>query len=1070
MSKKLLPHILILLLGLFFANVAHWKYAEDIATAKKNYQTEEHLISLEVAQKVENVFQVLYDNIRTIARLPGVRKVDRHAQNLQGDANLTIQEIYNNLANSVSMSEVYIVPESFNPEKLDPFTNALEIPIKMYDELIVGKTALSLEDQDHEDEEVEEIEIYEYRLLTQQIKWFRQYFPTENSFEGLRYPAISGKEVITCDNSRFDPENPNDADRSGFVYSVPFYDIDGKLKGTISAIILSHALKEVLPESYYALRNVEYNFTALNQIKTIQKNMNPWIQKTSADPGLIYSEFIPLNIIDGESQWGLWIGLPNDIFWMRPDVVAARHFLGLGYLFIWVLAGFLMLGIFLVQRNRQKIIEVNKDLERKVQERTKELSLQQEALREVVQGVSSAGGEIFFQNLMTSLTKAMGVKFAFIGKVIKDSQAVRTIVICNDGVIQENFVYALENTPCENVVDRSLCFYPSRVAEQFPKDKMLVDMDIESYSGIPLKDSYNRVIGLMSIMDNKPMLNKEIIVSLLKIFAVRAAHEIERLEAEKNLKEEKEKAVILSQKAMEATKAKSNFLANMSHEIRTPMNSILGFSELLQQTSLDDKQQKYLDAVMTSGKLLVGIINDILDISKIEAGKIHLEVVEYDLEKTIHELMKIIVTQAKDKIYETYIEIDDDVPQIVKGDVNRIKQIFVNLLSNAVKFTETGEIGVEIRLEKELSGQEILLHGIVKDSGIGIPKEKLDVIFESFSQVDESTTRKYGGTGLGLTITKAIVEAMDGKIYVESEEGKGSEFHFLFKVSKKDVSTAEEIDSKIRNEFAGKTVFIIDDNEISRKILKKICERGGLKVLGEADSARGALQQLDQLYSESKIVPQIIFCDVLMEGMNGVQLAEKIKSNLEFKNVKIIAATADERQESIENESSGIFDAFLMKPFIGSELILSVSKALGIIKEVKKKAEDVSLETKKIEAKVLVVDDSYSNQQLIKACFIQLGCEGHFVNNGQEAIDVLRQGTDQFDLCLMDIQMPIMGGVEATKIIRQEISKQLPIVALTAAVMKEDQENALAAGMTDFLVKPILMKQLKECVLKFSKK
>ncbi len=527
----------------------------------------------------------------------------------------------------------------------------------------------------------------------------------------------------------------------------------------------------------------------------------------------------------------------------------------------------------------------------------------------------------------------------------------------------------------------------------------------------------------------------------------------------------KDKAEELSKAATKAAKAKSDFLANMSHEIRTPMNSILGFSDLLEKTSLSDKQKSYLNSVQGSGELLLGIIDDILDISKLESGKIKLEVVDFNLEKIIYEVFQMIAAKMKDKPFDTYVDIDLEAPVFLKGDPTRIKQIFVNLLGNAIKFTSEGEIGVIIKKsEKQSFKNKVVLKCIVKDSGIGISSEKKDKIFESFSQADESTTRKFGGTGLGLTITKALVEAMEGEIWIESKEGEGSEFIFTLPLEK---SQAREEPLKMVDIVSDKTVFIVDDNQISLKIIERCCETLNLRILGMSRSPNETLHKLDELIHSKNVVPDIIVSDIIMKEMSGFQMVERIRFNDKFNKTVFIAVTADINAETEHDPKNQIFNAYVTKPVSKQALMNAFSSVMGPNGKVETRGVDELTGSCK-GITVMVVEDVLTNQLLIGEYFKQLGCKGEFFNNGQEAIDKLKENKE-YDLCLMDLQMPIMGGIDATKIIREEITKNLPIIALTAAVLEEDKKSAKNAGMNDFLGKPIAVAKLKEIILQYGK-
>ena len=520
-------------------------------------------------------------------------------------------------------------------------------------------------------------------------------------------------------------------------------------------------------------------------------------------------------------------------------------------------------------------------------------------------------------------------------------------------------------------------------------------------------------------------------------------------------------------KAEAADRTKSQFLANMSHEIRTPMNAIIGFSDLLQSTPLNDAQKNYVDIIKSSGDSLIVIINDILDISKMEANSLRFEKINFDLEYLVSNALKMIQSRVGDKDIDLIYEFMPETPQYFLGDPTRIRQVIINLLGNAVKFTEKGEIKITVRsqeLTPGVKGPQLVSIGI-RDTGIGIPEDKLDTIFELFSQADESTTRKYGGTGLGLSIARALAQRMGGDIKVSSSLGQGSEFtaSLLLEVGesmvKKDISLVHV------EKLKGKRIAVVDDNQNTLKLVNKYCQEAGMDVVILAKLPSELLKFLE---AQSEL-PEIIVSDMIMPEMNGIALARHLRSQERYKDIKLIAASSDVRPGAAKETERAGYEAYLAKPIVRQELIRVIQTILGDQRKQKEiitrhTADELSLKG----VRVLIVEDVKVNQQLMKVYMDMFGCISDFAANGLEAIDKIK--ANAYDICFMDLQMPLMGGVEAVEIIRRDISKDLPVIALTAAAMKEDEGRALSCGMNDFLAKPIDRQKLKQQILKWIKK
>jgi len=595
----------------------------------------------------------------------------------------------------------------------------------------------------------------------------------------------------------------------------------------------------------------------------------------------------------------------------------------------------------------------------------------------------------------------------------------------------------------------------------FPRASIAAKEGLHAAFGFPVLLG-TEVVGVLEFFSDQIHKPDGRLLDMMSAIGSQIGQFMERKEAEDALRVYARDLEIARKRAEEATRAKSEFLANISHEIRTPMNAMIGMTELALATRITREQREYLNAIQGSADALLTLVNDLLDFSKIEARKLQLDHVAFNLRDALEDTMRVLAPRAHQKGLELACHVHPDLPPTLVGDPLRLRQIVVNLVGNAIKFTEQGEVVLRVQAETNHNG-DIQLHFSVADTGIGIPPDKQAVIFEAFSQADSSTTRRYGGTGLGLAISAQLVELMGGSIWVESQPGRGSTFHFKARFDVQQPGM-ENLPSRWRT-LTDLPVLIVDDNATNRRILEEVLTNWCMRPIA-VDGGVAALATLEESMRTDQPFA-VVLLDGHMPGMDGFAVAERISEDRRCAGTKLVMLTSAGQPEDVVRCRKLGISAYLTKPIKQSELFDVIVSAIGQPVE-----ERVSAPKRRKRSRpalrmlqVLVAEDNQVNQLVATRIFEKLGHQVTVVNNGREALAAVHAG--KFDLIAMDVQMPEMDGLDATRAIRaveKAAGTHIPIIAMTAHAMKGDRERCLAAGMDGYASKPIRIRDLEQAI------
>lgn len=593
----------------------------------------------------------------------------------------------------------------------------------------------------------------------------------------------------------------------------------------------------------------------------------------------------------------------------------------------------------------------------------------------------------------------------------------------------------------------------------FPRASIAARENLHAAFGFPILLGA-QVLGVLEFFSHEIQRPDARLLEMMSAIGSQIGQFIERKNAEDELRVYAHDLEVARNRAEQATRAKSEFLANISHEIRTPMNAMIGMTELALETHITREQREYLTAIQGSAEVLLALVNDLLDFSKIEARKLQLDRVGFRLRDALEDTMRVLAPRAHKKGIELVCHIDPAVPDMLVGDPLRLRQVVVNLVGNAIKFTDQGEVVMQVRPVSRHE-QKVQLHFSVKDTGIGIPPEKQQVIFEAFSQADSSTTRRYGGTGLGLAISAQLVDLMGGKISVESQPGLGSTFHFTVWLDVEEAGIEEP--GKWRS-MTDLPVLIVDDNATNRRILEEVFTNWCMRPVA-VDGGAAALAVLDKFSSKGQSFA-VVLLDGHMPDMDGFALAQRIIHDQRYAGTKLVMLTSAGEPEDIARCRKLGISAYLTKPVKQSELFDTVVNVISEpVVEARKPARKPK--ARRSGLRVLLAEDNAVNQLVATRVLEKLGHAVTVVSSGREAVSAIQSGT--FDVVVMDVQMPEMDGLEATAEIRRGermTGTHIPIIAMTAHAMKGDRERCLEAGMDGYTSKPIRANELEQAIAK----
>ena len=892
-------YCLIIMIGVFLGCLLEMRHQNDVKGAIQHFRDIQLAKTKSDVSQIENRLTHLHQNLKAISFLPGVRSLQRHAENADASTLTTVSELYFNLSYELDISEIYIVPADFNPDAVDPVTGHDEEPIIAFDGLIGKKDSPNSEHKIRPrvpgtplgdiGDGTRGDETQEYLLLKDQISWLSQNaMRLEPGFEH-NIPMISGRETITSDNSEFALTH-NDADRRGFIFSVPFYREDGNLGGTISAVIRTNTLQTLLPPDTMLL-NKSYDAQIQGASPKLDYTSFDYARRIENDPNLIYSTIQSIEVGDDRGHWLLWAGEPNQIFEASTEAKSASSSLIAGLLIVFTLTASALIVWSVIQRTIRTAARNERELLQKVAKRTRD-----------------------FELLMETTIKAEALAESEKRSALREANA----------LLQEFIAHA---PAAIAMFDRDMNYiaHTRRWASQHHRDGQTFvgenQYDTMLHIGEAWRDIYERALtGKIEFGDAEPFIGPNGAVQWLT-WEIRPWHDqngavkglimmTEDITERKEIESELQKAL---ETAESAARAKADFLANMSHELRTPLSGIIGTADILlgdDDIPLPPEHRKLVELQRTCGSDLLSIVNDILDFSKADAGNLTLEEISVTLSELVSRSISTLKPNADRRSIQLEIKLDDNLPAAILGDPTRLRQVLLNLLSNAVKFTPEGG---SVTLSVQTAGPARIRFSVT-DTGVGIPEDKISSLFTRFSQADTSTTRHFGGTGLGLAICRQLVELMKGTIGVTSKPGLGSTFYFEVPAKRADLVEVEVMPEQADFGLFTLNVLVAEDNPTNRMLIERMLIKYGCEVT----LVTNGREAIDVLTGPTRTRYDIVLMDIQMPEVDGQEATKQVRAYEarlpDVRRMPIIALTANGFPEEVAQYLAIGMDTHVLKP------------------------------------------------------------------------------------------------------------------------------------------------------------